>query len=138
MATRTVDLGSVIGPQGPRGYTGAAGAAGARGPRGRGCARLVVGTSKSGWTADDCDYLCDGTADQAEINAAIAALPSTGGEIVLLDGTYNTTAAIALQSWATVYSTHLLKCPFREATTYSRATIARIAAAASCAAITMS
>ena len=52
-------------------------------------ARFVVGTSTAGWTADDCDYLCDGTSDQTEINAAIAAMPSGGGEVLLLDGTYN-------------------------------------------------
>ncbi|NMA23995.1 MAG: right-handed parallel beta-helix repeat-containing protein [Spirochaetales bacterium] len=57
-------------------------------------ARFVVGTSTAGWTAADCDYLCDGTADQTEINAAITALPATGGEIVILDGIYNITAKI--------------------------------------------
>jgi parallel beta-helix repeat protein len=57
-------------------------------------ARFVVGTSTAGWTAADCDYLCDGTADQTEINAAITALPETGGEIVILDGTYNIAARI--------------------------------------------
>jgi len=46
---------------------------------------LVVG--KSG-VHKNCDYLCDGVDDQVEINAAIAALPSTGGKIVLLDGVY--------------------------------------------------
>jgi parallel beta-helix repeat protein len=56
--------------------------------------RFVVGTSTAGWTAADCDYLCDGTADQTEINAAITALPATGGEVVILDGTYNITAKI--------------------------------------------
>lgn len=61
---------------------------------GKRTARLTVGTSASGWTAKDCDYLCDGTADEVEINAAIAALPDTGGEIVLLDGTYNIAAQI--------------------------------------------
>jgi parallel beta-helix repeat protein len=57
-------------------------------------ARFVIGTSTAGWTAADCDYLCDGTADQTEINAAITALPETGGEIVILDGTYNIAARI--------------------------------------------
>jgi parallel beta-helix repeat protein len=57
-------------------------------------ARFVVGTSTAGWTLEDCDYLCDGTADQVEINNAITALPATGGEIVILDGTYNITAKI--------------------------------------------
>lgn len=50
--------------------------------------RFVVATSTAGWTKNDCDYLCDGTDDQVEINAAIQALPSGGGEVVLLDGTY--------------------------------------------------
>lgn len=58
--------------------------------------RFVVGTSTAGWTADDCDYLCDGTDDQVEINAAIQALPTTGGEIKILDGTYNITEEISI------------------------------------------
>src|SRR5690606_21830940 len=57
-------------------------------------ARFVIGTSTSGWTEKDCDYLCDGTNDQVEINNAINALPASGGEIVILDGTYNITARI--------------------------------------------
>ena len=57
-------------------------------------ARFVIGTSKAGWTKKDCDYLCDETDDQEEINNAIAALPASGGEIVILDGTYNITAKI--------------------------------------------
>ena len=56
--------------------------------------RYVIGTSTAGWTAADCDYLCDGTADQTEIIAAITALPATGGEVVILDGTYNIAAKI--------------------------------------------
>ena len=58
--------------------------------------RFVIGTSTNNWTLNDCDYLCDGTADEVEINQAIQALPSTGGEIVILDGTYNITATIAM------------------------------------------
>ena len=56
--------------------------------------RFVIGTSTAGWTADDVDFLCDGTADDVEINAAIQSLPSTGGEILILDGTYNITSAL--------------------------------------------
>ena len=66
------------------------------GSSGKRTCRFVVGTSAAGWTKDDCDYLCDGVADQVEINAAIQALPSGGGEIVILDGTYNITATIAM------------------------------------------
>ena len=58
--------------------------------------RYVIGTSTNGWTESDCDYLCDGVDDQVEINAAIQALPSTGGEIKILDGTYNITANISM------------------------------------------
>ena len=61
---------------------------------GKRAARFTVGTSTAGWTSANCDYLCDGTADQVEINNAITALPATGGEIVILDGTYNITAKI--------------------------------------------
>lgn len=59
-------------------------------------AKFVIGTSVSGWTLSDCDYLCDGTDDQVGINNAITALPATGGEIIILDGTYNITAAITM------------------------------------------
>ena len=57
-------------------------------------ARIIIGTSASGWTAKDCHYLCDGTADDVEIIQALNDLPATGGEIVILDGTYNITASI--------------------------------------------
>lgn len=63
---------------------------------GKRIARFTVGTSTAGWTSADCDYLCDGTDDQEEINAAIQALPSGGGQVVVLDGTYNITATIAM------------------------------------------
>ncbi len=56
--------------------------------------RFIVGTSTAGWTLEDCDYLCDGTADDAEIIQALNDLPATGGEVVILDGTYNITASI--------------------------------------------
>lgn len=58
--------------------------------------RFTVGTSTAGWESTDCDYLCDGKDDQVELNAAIQALPPSGGEIVILDGTYHITALIAL------------------------------------------
>ena len=63
-------------------------------PTGNKMCRFVIGTKTAGWTEKDCDYLCDGVDDQVEINAAIQALPSTGGEIKVLDGTYNITASI--------------------------------------------
>ena len=57
-------------------------------------ARFVIGTSTAEWTLEDCDYLCDGTNDQEEIIQALNDLPTTGGEVVILDGTYNITASI--------------------------------------------
>ena len=60
--------------------------------------RVVVGTSTAGWTADDCDYLCDGTADQTTISQAIAALPEEGGVVYFLDGTYSLTNALTISS----------------------------------------
>lgn len=56
--------------------------------------RFVIGTSTAGWTSKDCDYLCDGTDDDVEIKAAIQALPSNGGEVIILDGIYNITNLI--------------------------------------------
>lgn len=61
------------------------------GSGGKRYATVVVGASNGGWNASDCDYLCDGVDDQVEINqaiAALAALPTGGGEVLLLDGTY--------------------------------------------------
>jgi parallel beta-helix repeat protein len=50
--------------------------------------RLIIGISTSGWTSSDCDYLCDGADDEIQINEAISNLPSNGGEIIILDGSY--------------------------------------------------
>lgn len=49
--------------------------------------RVVVGTSTAGWTEDDCDFLCDGTDDHVEIQAAIEA-SKEGDEIYFLSGNY--------------------------------------------------
>ncbi len=57
--------------------------------------RVTVGTSAAGWTEEDCDYLCDGSADEAELNAAIAALLTLGGgKLMILAGTYSLTGDI--------------------------------------------
>ena len=50
-------------------------------------ATLVVAASDSKDT-NRADYQCDGTSDQNEINNALAALPTEGGRVVLLEGTY--------------------------------------------------
>lgn len=70
-------------------------------PDRKGC-RFIIGTSTAGWTEKDCDYLCDGTDDQVEINNAIKALPSTGGKIIVLEGTYNISSDITVNKKDTV------------------------------------
>jgi len=45
-----------------------------------------------------CDYVCDGTDDQIEIQATIDALPSGGGKVVLMEGTYNISSSIDISS----------------------------------------
>ena len=64
--------------------------------RGTRMCRIVVGSAADGWTEKDCDYLCDGVDDQVEIQAAIDALPESGGEIHLLEGSYNLTGQFTL------------------------------------------
>ncbi|MBP2144599.1 hypothetical protein J2129_000053 [Methanofollis sp. W23] len=39
-------------------------------------------------------YLCDGTDDQVEINAALEALPESGGQVYLVEGTYHCSDSI--------------------------------------------
>ena len=59
--------------------------------------RLVIGTATAGWLQADCDYLCDGTNDEQELNTAIQFLAThNGGEIVVLDGTYNISTPIEI------------------------------------------
>ncbi len=65
---------------------------------GSGVATYIVAASNSR-NKEQADYICDGTADQIEINAALAALGS-GGVVYLLDGTYTLASdiVIALQN----------------------------------------
>ncbi|MBA7641705.1 hypothetical protein ES703_49390 [subsurface metagenome] len=60
-------------------------------------ATLVVAASDSMFPTG-ADYICDGTDDQVEIQAAIDALPATGGEVFLLEGTYYITASTVMPS----------------------------------------
>ncbi len=62
----------------------------------------VIGTSTAGWTAADCDHLCDGVDDQVEIQAAVDAIPANGGQIIILSGSYNLTDKIIVNSNTTV------------------------------------
>ena len=55
---------------------------------GKACSTIVMGTSGAGYTAADVDYLCSGSNDSSQFTAALGALPSTGGRILMLEGTY--------------------------------------------------
>ena len=47
------------------------------------------------------DFVCDGVADDVQIQAAIDSLPSTGGQIILSDGTFNLAAQVNVDKIST-------------------------------------
>lgn len=58
-------------------------------------ATLVVAASDASTQAKNgADYVCDGVNDQEELQAAIDALPASGGRVVLSEGRFYTSAAI--------------------------------------------
>ena len=65
---------------------------------GGGVGNFTGATAYVGFDADfayqDNYFLCDGVADDVQINAAIASLPVGGGRVVLLEGTFNIEATI--------------------------------------------
>ena len=61
----------------------------------RTAASLIVAASDSIDTTR-ADYVCDGTADEVQINLAIVAATATGGTVFLLEGTYTIAADIAM------------------------------------------
>lgn len=48
------------------------------------------------------DYICTGVNDHLVIQAALDALPATGGEVKLLDGTYNIEVSLVMDSYQTL------------------------------------
>jgi hypothetical protein len=54
---------------------------------------IVIGTSTRGHNLSQVDYLCDGNADQVEIQAAINSI--VNGRILILDGDYVFTGSVA-------------------------------------------
>jgi hypothetical protein len=68
-------------------------------PTGSRSVTLVVAASDaSAQSKASADYVCDGTSDEAEINAALAALPVNGGKLVLSEGTFNVASSILVQN----------------------------------------
>jgi parallel beta-helix repeat protein len=95
----------IEGPAGPTGSTGPTGATGTTGPTGptgpdgggKRTARIIIGSTGVGYAANDVDFLCDGSNDSEQFDAALAAVPSGGGEIKILDGTYTLTKPWAIE-----------------------------------------
>lgn len=84
--------GGGTGPAGPAGATGAAGPAGATGPAGLGGYIYTVASSTATATIQaQCNFVCDGTADEVQINQALVL-----GNVQLTDGDYTIAAAIAM------------------------------------------
>lgn len=69
---------------------------------------FIVGPASND-DSDGYDYTTDGTADEVQIQAAIDALPATGGKVVLREGTYNINIGTTLYSASTYYSALVTK-----------------------------
>ncbi len=65
-------------------------------PSGRGATLVVAASDASATEIAQADYFCDGVADQAEVNAAITALPAFGGIVKLTSGGFHTTDSILI------------------------------------------
>jgi len=57
---------------------------------------LVAASDASSRAKSHADYVCDGTADDVEIQEAIDSLPVAGGKIYLSEGTFNITSKISI------------------------------------------
>ncbi len=57
---------------------------------------IVAASDSSAKSKAGADYVCDGIADQVDIQAAIDALPAVGGRVILLEGQFNISATIVL------------------------------------------
>ncbi len=65
-------------------------------PVGRDSTYTVAANDSTALGRAQADYVCDGTADDVQIQAAIDALPAAGGKVTLLEGTYDITANLTL------------------------------------------
>ena len=62
--------------------------------------KIVAANNASATFKTGADYVCDGTADDVEIQAALNALPT--GRVILSEGTFNTTANLTVPANATL------------------------------------
>lgn len=63
---------------------------------GRGTTKFVAASDAAPLSKLLADYVCDGTADEVEIAAAFAALPSVKGTVRLSEGTFNISTTLTL------------------------------------------
>ncbi len=81
-------------------------------PSGRGATLIVAASDSYPNSAAQADYVCDGTNDEVQIQAAIDALPAGGGKVSLSEGIFNLGADINLVSGTHLsgqgISTHLI------------------------------
>ncbi len=61
----------------------------------RSATRLVAASDADVRSKIEADFVCDGTDDDVEIQAALDALPAAGGKIHLTDGVFNLSATVA-------------------------------------------
>ena len=83
------------GTEGPEGPAGDTGPAGQEGEPGYGFASYVIAAHDS-IDNENADYVCDGTDDQNQINAAISSLPEHGGSVYLREGTFVLSGGIGI------------------------------------------
>ncbi len=63
---------------------------------------IVAASDSSAADKASADYVCDGVNDHVEIQAALNALPSSGGVVLLTSGTYNCAGIIAPKASSTL------------------------------------
>lgn len=97
VGTDTEWLASLVGPEGPKGDQGEPGADGTGGAGGASVARIVASATAPQAIKDATSYVCDGAADQVQINQAIVAAQAEGGGAVqLTGGTYVLSAPVVI------------------------------------------
>lgn len=68
------------------------------GPWGRGATYLVAASNAPAHVRAQADYICDGTADDVDINSALTAASTVGGKVLLSEGLFSITAKIVVPS----------------------------------------
>lgn len=71
-------------------------------PTGRTATLVVAADDSATLSKNQADYVCDGTADEVQINAAFNALPAMGGTVFLPAGNYEVAASISIPSNGTL------------------------------------